>query len=165
MIDVTKLIFGKRALDKAHAEDYIDWAGEMLVQDYDSPSLRILAGLNRQNNTFEAQDYFSRCVKELRLNEPEPEAAVREYACEIAQQIIDEQITAQEGVRALYQVCLARDYPKEFMVWFELDDALDSLLAGDYPYTYESATLENFGDTVKLEAKRFIDKVVGQESA
>ena len=86
-------IFGKRVVYQIPADDYIDWAGEMLVQGRDTYSLRILAGLERSASAFEAEDYFLRAAKELGLNIPAPADAVRAYACEIARQIMDEQIT------------------------------------------------------------------------
>jgi hypothetical protein len=151
-----KAIFGKRALGQLSASDYVDWAGEMLVKDYDSYSLRILAGLDRFASTYEADDYFLRSVKELNLSVPDSETAIRVYACEIAQRIIEDKITAQQGVRALFLICIAIEYERNFIVWFELDDALASLLAGYYPFTYESATLDNFDEIVKQEAEKFI---------
>jgi hypothetical protein len=47
MTFLTAAFFARRALSQLSASDYVDWAGEMLVQDYDSYSLRILAGLAR----------------------------------------------------------------------------------------------------------------------
>jgi len=155
----TKAIFGKRALYQLPASDYVDWAGEMLMQGYDSYSLRILAGLQRQASTFEAEEYFMRSAKELGLSIPDSEAAVRGYACEIAQQIVAGQLTGQEGVRALYRICLATEYNRDYLIWLELDDALDSLLSGEYAYTYESATLENFDEVAKREAEKFIVEI------
>jgi hypothetical protein len=154
-------IFGKKALHQLSTSDYVDWAGEMLVQGYDSYSLRILAGLDRFASPFEAEDYFLRSVKELGLSIPDSENAIRAYACVIAQQISEGEITSQEGVRALYKICIATEYERDFVVWLELDDALDNLLYGDYLYTYESATLDNFDEIAKREAVNFINTVCG----
>ena len=41
MNNSTKAVFGKRALGQAFANDYIDWAIAMLMEDYDSPNLLI----------------------------------------------------------------------------------------------------------------------------
>jgi hypothetical protein len=149
-------IFGRRALGQVSSGDYKDWAGEMLVRGYDSRSLRILAGVDRFVSTFEAEDYFLRSIKELDLSLPAPDTAIRAYACEIAQQVVDNVIRAQEGVRWLFQICIATDYARDFIIWLELDDALDSLLHGNYPFTYESATLDNFDEIAKREAANFI---------
>lgn len=158
----TKAIIGKRALYHLHANDYVDWAGEMLVQGYDSYSLRILAGLERLASTFEAEEYFLRSAKELGLSIPDSGTAVRAYACEIAQQIVDGRLTGQEGVRELYRICLATEYDRDYLVWLQLDDALDTLLSGEYAYTYESATLENFDEVAKQEAEKFIVEMCGK---
>ena len=155
-------IFGRRALQQLSSGIYGEWAGEMLVQGYDSHSLRILAGLDRFAGSFEAEDYFLRSLKELNLSIPDPEGAIRAYACEIAQRVIENKIKGQEGVRALYAICIATDYARDFMIWLELDDALDNLLCGEYPYTYESVTLENFDEIAKREAVNFIAAVSPQ---
>lgn len=152
-------IFGQRALQQLSADDYAAWAGEMLVEGYDSHSLRILAGLDKFASTFEAENYFARSLAELNLTPPDSDTAIRAYACEIARQIIEDKITAQDGVRALFQICIATDYAADFIIWLELDDALDSLISGNYPFTYESATLENFNEIAKREAANFIAAV------
>ena len=141
--------------------DYVDWAGEMLLQGHDSYSLRILAGLEREASTFEAEDYLLRSAKELGLSIPDPEAAVRAYACEVARQIVEGHRTGQEGVRELYRICLATEYDPAYIIWLELDDALDSLLSGEYAYTCESATLENFDEVARQEAEKFIVEMCG----
>jgi hypothetical protein len=155
-------IFGKRALGQLSSDHYVEWSGEMLVQGYDSRSLRILAGLNRLASTFEAEDYFLRSIKELNLSPPDRDSAIRAYACEIAQRVVEGKIPAGEGVRALYQICIANDYARALIIWLELDDALDSLLHGDYPFTYESATLDNFDEVAKREAADIIAAVCPQ---
>jgi len=152
-------ICGKKALRQLSCGDYVDWAVEMLVQGYDSHSLRILAGLNKSASTFEAENYFVRSITELNLTLPDPDTAIRAYACAIARQIIDEKIAAHDGVRALFQICIATNYARDFIIWFQLEDALDSLLSGNYPFTYESATLENFHEIAKREAANFIGAV------
>ena len=134
----------------------------MLVQGYDSNSLRILAGLEPLASTFAAEDYFLRSAKELGLSVPDSEAAIRTYACEIAQQIVEGQLTGPEGVRALYRICLATEYDRDYLIWLELDDALDGLLSGDYGYTDESATLEDFDEVAKQEAEKFIVEMSGK---
>lgn len=155
-------IFGERALGPLSTNDYVDWAGEMLAQDYDTYSLCILAGLDRFASAFEAEDYFLRSIKELNLNVPDCANAIRAYACDIARQIINGQLTGQQGVRTLYKICVATEYEREFMGWYELNEALDNLVAGGYPFTYESPTLENFDEVAKQEAENFIAAVCGQ---
>lgn len=152
-------IFGKRALQQLSTDDYAAWAAEMLVHGYDSRSLRILAGLDKFTSTFEAENYFARSLSELNLTPPDSDTAIRAYACEIARQIIEDKLAAKDGVRALFKICIATECARDFIIWLELDDALDSLMSGNYPFTYQSATLENFDEIAKREAANFIAAV------
>jgi hypothetical protein len=164
----TTAIFGKRAVHDISAYDYIEWAEEMLMQDYDSSSLRILAGLDHHNDFWEVDDYFLRSIKELDLEEPEAKTAIRTYACETAQSIIDSQLTpsrspltsSQLGVMALSNIYyrflwgeLDGNY-SDYEIWLELNDALGSLFAG-----FLSMTLEKFDAIVKQEAEIFLSKM------
>ncbi len=142
------------------AEDFFDWAVDMLEQNYDSRHLRILAGMDRKSTSaFEAEEYFLNCIKELNLSVPDSHKAILAYACEAAQEIVDGKISARQGVRKMYQFWIDTDFDQDFVIWLELDDAIDCLIAGEYPHTYESATLGNFESIVKLEAENFIGEV------
>ena len=150
MADSTNAIFAKRALNWTCADDYVEWAVEMLVQGHDSFYLRILAGLDRLGNVFETEEYFIRSLKELGLVEPNAQLAIRSYACEIARRIINGELTSQEGVRIFFQIWRDSDYSAEFVRWLELESW------NEFPYTYPTASAENFDAIVKQEAKNFI---------
>ncbi len=153
----TKTIFYRRALQNIFADEYIDWAGEMLMQDYDSPNLRILAGLDRRSNIFEVEDYFRRSIKELNIEEIESETTIRAYACELAQQIIDGQFpVSDQAIRGLAQIFVDAGCDADYVMWSNLADVSYSLRAGEAPYSHPAATLENFDAIVKQEAARFI---------
>jgi len=118
--------------------------------------LRILAGLDKRATAFEAEHYFARVLKELNLNPPAPHAAGRAYGCEIARQMMEDKITAQDCVRKLSRLCVSTNYDRDFMIWYELDDILDTLLQG---IPYGSVTLENFDEITKEDAASFIATV------
>jgi hypothetical protein len=155
-------IFGKREIGQLTSADYIDWAGEMLVYGSDSRSLRILAALDKFTASYEAEDYFRRSIEELSLELPPRDVAIRSYACDIARQMKKGRIPLRDGVRALFQICIATDYPPEFIVWYELCDALDSLLYKSFPHTYPSATLEDFDEIAEREAVSFLASVCSE---
>jgi hypothetical protein len=150
----TPALFYARARNQLFASEYVEWAISMLERNFDSQSLRILAGLDG-SSLFEADDYFRRVLRELNIPEPDFETSVRAYACELCGQIIAGTLSPKEGVRQLYKTCLAMEYAKDFMVWLHLDDALDSIEVGGYPCAHEEATPDNFNDIVLHEAKRF----------
>ena len=152
----TPALFFARATNRLFASEYVEWAISMLEQDFDSPSLRILAGLDG-SSLFEADDYFRRVLRELHIPEPDSEASMRAYACDLATRFVAGTLDAKNGVRQLYRMCLAADCAKDFIVWFYLDDALDDIEAGQYPHTYESLTTANLEETVRTEAKLFLE--------
>ena len=152
----TAALFFARATHRVSATDYVEWAISMLEQGFDSRSLRILAGLDG-SSLFEAADYFRRVLRELQIAEPDLEGSMRTYACELASRIVAGTLDARNGVRQLYQICLAAGYTEDFRVWLYLDDALDALEEGDYPHTYGSLTFGNLEETVRAEAKRFLE--------
>ena len=152
----TPAFFFARATNRLLASEYAEWAISMLERDLDSPSLRILAGLDG-SSLFEADDYFCRVLRELHIPEPDFETSIRAYACELATRLVAGTLDPENGVRQLYRLCLAADYAKDFMVWLYLDDALDDIRAGLYPYSYDSLTTNNFEETVRTEAKNFLD--------
>lgn len=172
----TKAMFGKINLGDICDYDYINWAEEMLMADYDSPSLRILAGLNPDHSFWDEEaEYFWRSIKELDIEMPRIEDGIKAYACEIAQKIINDQFTlskshltsSQLGVMALSNIYykfldddLSGNY-SDYAIWFELDDTLCSLLGG----FQVSVTLENFDPLVKQEAEIFLAKMASYNQA
>jgi hypothetical protein len=59
-----------------------------LEEGLDSPSLRILAGLNKNENPFQVEDYFSRALQELDIKLPDRRQAAIEIGIAIADRVI-----------------------------------------------------------------------------
>ena len=137
--------------------DYIDWAVEKLVEGSDSPDLRLLSGLDATSSLFEAELHFAKAIKQLGILEPDRAGKLRAYGVLLARLILDGVISPRAGVYTLYRICVLLDYPKEFMVWLELDDAYEDIKAGLHPYSYQSTTAENCESIVRLEAEKFLE--------
>lgn len=155
----TASIFGRRAMNRITAADYIVWATDMLTTGHDSPNLRMLAGLDEYGSVFEAEDHFARALREFQIPEPDLASKLRAYGLDLAQQILEGKLSAESGVKALFHVCLATNYERDYVIWLHLDDAWDSIQAGCYPFTYPTATIENFADVVRTEAQKFITQM------
>ncbi|HET9929269.1 MAG TPA: hypothetical protein VFQ35_01220 [Polyangiaceae bacterium] len=74
----TNLLFLRRSLGEAVADDYVAWALERLTAGADTPSLRILAGLNTRLESDDVEPYFRKTCDELALAPPPVETSVRE---------------------------------------------------------------------------------------
>ena len=150
----TAALFFARATHRLSAPEYVEWAASKLDRDFDSPSLRILAGLDG-GSVSEAEDYFSRALQELGIAEPDLDAIIREYACELCRGIVGGKLETRRAVGILNQICIASKYQQDFRVWIQLDYALANLEKGDYPHAL--LTTGNFEETVRAEARRFLD--------
>ncbi len=60
-----------------------------LEEDYDSESLRILAGLHPTDTPFKLNDYFTRTLKELQITMPEGKEAVIQVVAYYASAIVE----------------------------------------------------------------------------
>jgi len=148
--------FYARSVSRGLSSDYVDWATAMLEHGHDSKNLRMLAGLE-SDNTFEAREHFLQAMRELGLSEPDPHTAMRAYACELAQQLASGTLDPTAGVRHLYDMCVTESYRRDFMIWYELDDALADIAAGNHPWTYPALTPENQSKVIREEAIKFMD--------
>ncbi len=70
-----------------------------LGEAYDSPSLRILAGLEEKENPFKIESYFNAALSELQLVPPSKRQAAIEYAYGIIDEIISGQKEIIMGVQ------------------------------------------------------------------
>ncbi len=74
---------------------------QALEAGVDSPALRMLAGLMGSERE-EASKIFKQALKELRLPELSRQSAARVYAIEISKQILNGEISPQDGANKLW---------------------------------------------------------------
>src|SRR6188768_4047904 len=92
--DLTNKILAYRELKNFDFNDAIDWAIEMLLLDYETPSLLILAGLSKPVYSFETENYLLSSLKELNLQIPERHEAILNYCKDFIREI-----SASENVK------------------------------------------------------------------
>lgn len=150
----TVALFYFRATNQISASEYVDWAVSLLKQGLDSPSLRILAGLD-SSNLFEAEDYLRRTLRELRIDEPDFETSARTYACDLCKAIMTGTLAPRDGVAELCKVWVATDYATEYSIWPYLNDIIDLV---------DPESSEDIEDQILKEAKQFIEIVENHRS-
>lgn len=157
----TASILGRRTLGQVPAADYVDWAVGQLVAGLDSPTLRILAGLDARVTWFEAEDLFHRSLVELGVPLPDRATAVRGLACEIARDLLEGRVTLADGVRALQRLYGAAEHA-DYGAWLQLDEALHDLRFR----TSQRADGVGTGEELEAEAHRLaremLDRAQGE---
>jgi hypothetical protein len=84
-----------------------------LQEGLDSPSLRILAGLNRNENPFQVEDYFSRTLQELNIKLPNKRQAAIEFGVAIAEETIAGKIDLIIGTKQIIDIIHTYDFFSE----------------------------------------------------
>lgn len=72
-----------------------------LEEELDTPSLRILAGLNKNESPFVIEHYLKLTLDELQITLPDKRQAAIEYALAIADEILSESREIIEGIREI----------------------------------------------------------------
>ncbi|MCA9454074.1 MAG: hypothetical protein H6750_10980 [Nitrospiraceae bacterium] len=102
---VLEIMAAKLALGLLISTDLPDLATKALEEGYDSPSLRILAGLNRASDTDEV-NLLKKAFHELDVEIPESRDAVLYLSRNVAEQIVRCEISKYEGARKIWDLSL-----------------------------------------------------------
>ena len=116
-------------------DEYVDWANEMVLLGYDTPSILILAGLDKPRNYFEVIDCAKKSLQELGIKTKTGDDATISY-CSYFIRRISRGENVKENLRAVYQYCKQKDYETLvydfYLLWWAWDDF-------DYGNLYESS--------------------------
>lgn len=94
----------------------VEWAVAALVQGWDSPSLRMLAGLYRPGWD-EVQHYLELALRELSIPNSSGEQAVRAYLRDVAEDILTGAVAPVEGCHVIYRIAAQLDLSGPGSTW------------------------------------------------
>ncbi|MCM5530308.1 hypothetical protein [Parasegetibacter sp. NRK P23] len=143
-----------------------------LEEGFDSPSLRILAGLGESESSFVIDYYFEFSLKELNIILPDRRQAAIDYAMALVDEILCKNIDVIDGTKEILQKAInSYDFFSEsekycydsigFEAAYGLYDLFNELSDNDYPLRVE----ENLDlkietrDSLLAELKRWVDKL------
>ncbi len=132
--------------------DFVEWAVQALCDGFDSPALRLLAGLDLggQVSAFEAAEHFRTALAELRVDLPDQDSLIRTYVREIARDIADGALSPQAGVHRIHSEVLAPfDHPADLMSWCFLWEGLR-------PGSYDSLDGAALDDVIRQTARAWL---------
>ncbi len=141
-------------------EEAVEWATELLELGFDTPNLRILAGLDPKPDSADVERHLQLVLEELACDgwtETQTRAA---YALVMAKRIVAGDVPPVDGCRAIYSsVARPFQYPTELSAWVHLDDGR----LPESPYT-ELRDAE-LAASILSEAASLIDLMGRQELA
>ena len=132
-----------------------------LEEGLDTPSLRILAGMSKNDNPFEIEKYFKHTLEELRVQLPDDREAAVGYAVLITDQILSGDEDVIIGARNIFNIALHNfPFEKETKKYiydsiglakiYGLLDIYDDVRDADRPWK-KDRTNEQLMDGVKAE--------------
>lgn len=127
------------------SEELPELAMQGIKENFDSPSLHILAGLNKQDCMYEGYDYFRYAMSELKIALPDSRQATLEYLLAVVDEIIDGNVDILKAIKEItgqvlynYHFSDENKYYCYDSIHFEkaygLIDTIDELTTADYPW-------------------------------
>ena len=109
---------------KGMTKEWKSWAWEMMEKGFQTPGIIQLEGEDVNLNQFEHASLIESILKELEL-EVTTDEVYQQYVLYIAHQVLDNMISAEEGLKILTQEAIDTDYHDAFMDVYYLDDEID----------------------------------------
>ncbi len=156
--DLTYKVVAFHEIPNFDTDECVDWATEMIFLGYDTPSLLILAGLDKPTNYFEVAEYLPNVLSSLNLTQKTGDEATLSY-CSYYIKKISNSDDIRNNLTYVYKFCQAKDYEKLVYDFYLLYWAWDDIDYGnEYTPYWESANKENINKIVVEVAQNWIKK-------
>jgi hypothetical protein len=152
----TTEILARRSLRRSCGSECVEWAIGMLENNYDSKSLRILAGLAPPLNHFELAELRDRALAEIDPPELQIDDPVVAYLGELAKSALEGRRSLRDVFAEITDLAIELGYPRELQPFYNLHFAAEDLQHRDFQYYWKGATRENIVSIMREEAEKFI---------
>lgn len=120
-------ILADKVLQQDNAEDWIDWALEMMEAGFESEHLFILAGLSPKLNRFEFDEIINKTLKELYLDKATNEEIINGYIYYLVSEALNGKLSTAIVLDKLRSLCQDRNYDEELFAFYLLAYAQEEL--------------------------------------
>lgn len=108
----------QRVANVASSASIVDWATNALVAGEETPSLVVLAGLDRGSSVFETTPWLDRALVELNVHPLAPADLRRAYVGVVSRAFLDGRITLQEALDNIHQDAVSPlGHPPDLASW------------------------------------------------
>jgi len=153
----TYKVLADKVLQQDNAEDWIDWALEMMEAGFESEHLLILAGLSSKLNRFEFDEIVNKTLKELSLDKVKNEEIVNGYIYYLTIEALDGKLPTAVVLDKLRSLCRHRNYDEELFPFYLLAYAQEELEELGVQFYWQDADKSNIDSIIRdklLEWKR-----------
>ena len=123
-VPITRLVLFQYKRLKGMTKEWKSWVWKMMEKGFQTPGIIQLAGEDVNLNQFDHASLIESILKELEL-EVTTDEVYQQYVLYIGHQVLDNMISAEEGLEILTQEAIDTDYHDAFMDFYYLDDEID----------------------------------------
>ncbi|NJO89690.1 MAG: hypothetical protein HC831_12645 [Chloroflexia bacterium] len=153
----TYKLLAQRLFSHFDSKKLVDWAVMMMECGYDSYSLIILAGLDK-DSTEVREKYFRETIDELKLDVNKSDFDLIDYyANYIAESVVNKKIDPKDGLSIMQEIVRTTDYSSKYIQFYELDEDLDNLKYDNRTIFNSGLTLDNIDKFIITEFQLFLD--------
>lgn len=145
-IKSTYKVLAIKEFQKDLAEEWIDWALEMMESGYETEHLTMLAGLSPHSNRFEFNEVVNKTLKELALDSTTKEEVLYGYVYYIIDQALKTKMSTDSALYIIRDLCRDNDYDNDLMDFYLLAYAKEELKDLGVQFYWEG------GDKTNIEA-------------
>ena len=155
---LNQLIPYHNAVDYFDYSYAVEWAIKLVEQGNTNEDILMLASFAEPIDKFEIQPYTSRAIKAEGLEEKTNVSEAENSLALLCTSEIIENKDIRKNLRLLKDLCFNTNYKKTLMPFLSLQYTWEDFDFGycDYPY-YDNVTIDTIEDTVKKEAKLYVD--------
>jgi len=148
----------KHILDLQDPQAWTDWATQALVEGFDSPSLRILAGLTPPFDWPEIERLSSKALAGLKVTALTEEQALNVWVACLLKQMLAGQLDRFSALEKLKELHLIRHYEPRLRDFYLLFYALEELNNGSDQWYWDGANPDNIDRIIDDYAKVWLSK-------
>ena len=146
-----------RALGTSTREQHIEWAVQLLAQGSDTPSLRILAGLNPKTERDKIESFFRKALQELGIGNAALPTNLRQVTELVWQAYEELELSAEQVVHMMANLFVKSELEDELLsIWYAIEEEMDYLQNGCGGFCYSQEELKNIDAVVKREWDLFV---------
>ncbi|MCO6164244.1 hypothetical protein [Flavobacterium sp. NRK F7] len=156
--DLTYKIVAFSEIENFNSDDCIDWAYEMLLLEYHSENLLILAGISKPSQFFEVKEYLKKTLQELNIKILGKDDAILSYSTYYIKKIAASE-NIEQNLKLIHTFCQDNDNTTIVFDFSRLYWAWDDFKNGEeYTHYWENANRHTIRQIIIEFAKDWLSK-------
>ena len=147
-IESTAEILAFKVLNRDVDKTWVNWAVNMLMANFETEGLIILAGELEPFNQFEMQRLTDRIFDELNIKLEDKDQIIKNYACYLINKSLMTEMQPFNTLEILKDICIELDYESYLYDFYSLYYAKDDLNYSENQWYWPYANRDNIDSII-----------------